>query len=77
MSTVTKKGTGGPIRQGFRKCPACRKNNGFYVFLMAKNGNRASEFNVRLVCPKCERVFQMGLLIDANQKQGKKSGKKK
>lgn len=57
------------ISQTFTRCPDCGKNEGFYVFLVHKNGNKPSEFGVRLACPKCRRIFQIGLIVEASAKK--------
>lgn len=70
MKTVVKEEKkGSRIRQTFTRCPDCGKNEGFYVFLVNKNGGKPSEFGVRLACPKCRRIYQIGLIVEETAKK--------
>jgi len=53
-------------QQQFKKCPKCTKENGFYVYLLPRNGSKSfGNYGVRLVCTKCRQVFQIGLIMES------------
>ena len=74
MKTLTKpnktnKMDGKTLQHGFGICPICRKNDGFYIFFVPRNGEGSRDYRLRLGCPKCRRMFQLGMIVEPNKKK--------
>lgn len=59
------------LKYGFGICPICRKNDGFYIFFVPRNGEGSRDYGLRLGCPKCRRTFQLGMIVESAEKKKK------
>jgi len=50
------------VANWLRQCPECNYQNGFHVsFHRTAADDQSGEVDVRLICPSCSAVFDVGL----------------
>lgn len=49
------------VEQEFRVCPSCDYERGFHAAFVRLPSGR---FEVRLICPNCGAVYDIGLKVD-------------
>jgi hypothetical protein len=53
------------VENVFKVCPNCGYKNGFHAMFEKMSDN--ASFSWKLICPNCEKVFDIGLSVHINQ----------